>query len=222
MTQSIKRNKFCNLIKDIFFPVRCPYCQKVIDRNDYACNDCKNLFPQTSLKKYAAGGYLCSAPFPYNGIYAGAVKRFKFSNRAGYAKQLAFPIVQSILEIHGNTHFDIITCVPMHKTMLKQRRYNQAELLARECAEIMDIPYIDTLEKFKMNKAQHSIKAAEREKNVKGVYRAVDKNSLQGKNILIIDDIITTGHTLGECSRILVKNGCKDVKCAVLCSVVID
>ncbi len=222
MTQYINIKRVKAYLKDIFFPVRCPYCQCVIDRDEYACEKCKKQFPSASFKRYAIGGYFCAAAFPYNGIFATSVKRFKFSNRGGYAKQLAFPIVQSILEIHKSVHFDVITCVPMHKTMLKKRRYNQAELLARECAEIMNIPYADTLEKYKMNKAQHSIKAAEREKNVRGVYRANDRNFLQGKSVLIIDDIITTGHTLGECSRILMKSGCKSVACAVLCTVTVD
>lgn len=221
MTQYINIKRLKNNLKDILFPVRCPYCQCVIDKNEYACDKCKKLFPTVSFKRYSAGGYLCAAAFPYDGVFAASVKRFKFSNRGGYAKQLAFPIAQSILETHKISDFDVITCVPMHKTLLKKRRYNQAELLARECAEILNIPYADTLEKYKMNKAQHSIKAAEREKNVRGVYRALDRNFLQGKSVLIIDDIITTGHTLGECSRILMKSGCKYVACAVLCTVTV-
>lgn len=219
MTDFIK--KIRNIATDIIFPVRCPYCKKVIERTEYACIECKKQFPKTSFKRYAFGGYLCSSAFPYEGIFSKAVKRFKFGNCGSYAKQLAFPLVQSILEIHEIKNFDMITCVPMHKSSLKERGYNQAELLARECAEIMNIPYVDTLEKFKKNKAQHSIKARERADNVKGVYRIIDKQIVKDKNILIIDDIITTGHTLGECSKILMKSGCNYVSCAVLCTALI-
>ena len=131
-------------------------------------------------------------------------------------------LVQGILEIHYEnlSEFDLITCVPMHKDSLKKRGYNQAELLARECAEIMELPYADTLIKYKLAQAQHCIKANHRAKNVKGVYRIIDKELIKDKNILIIDDIITTGHTLGECARILTKNGCKSVSCAVVCSTI--
>lgn len=86
----------------------------------------------------------------------------------------------------------------------------------------MNIPYCDTLEKFKENLEQHSIKASERAKNVMGVYRIIDKELIKDKKILIIDDIITTGHTLGECAKILMKKGCKSVDCAVLCSVIMS
>lgn len=215
-------DKLKNSIKDILFPVRCPYCETVIHKTEYACEDCKKKFPSPAIIKYAVGGYKCTSPFPYDGIFKKAVKRFKFGNKGGYAKQLAFPIVQSILESYQGVDFDLITCVPMHKKRLAQRGYNQAELLAKECAKIMNIPYCDTLEKYKENREQHSIKASERAKNVKGVYRITDKELVNGKNILIIDDIITTGNTLGECAKILMKQGCKSVDCAVLCSVIMN
>lgn len=209
-------------VKDILFPVRCPYCETVILKTEYACENCKNQFPSPAIIRYAVGGYKCTSPFPYDGIFKKAVKKFKFSNKGGYAKQLAFPMVQSILESYQGVDFDLITCVPMHKKRLIERGYNQAELLAKGCAKIMNIPYFDTLEKFKENREQHSIKARERAKNVKGVYRIIDKELVTDKKILIIDDIITTGHTLGECAGILVKSGCNSVNCAVLCSVIMN
>lgn len=215
-------NKLNESIKDILFPVRCPYCESVISKTEYACEDCKKKFPSPAIIKYAVGGYKCTSPFPYDGIFKKAVKKFKFGNKGGYAKQLAFPMVHSILESYQGVNFDLITCVPMHKKRLRKRGYNQAELLARECAKIMNIPYCDTLEKFKENREQHSIKASERAKNVKGVYRIIDKELVCDKNILIIDDIITTGHTLGECAGTLIKSGCNSVNCAVLCSVIMN
>ena len=215
-------DKLKNSVKDILFPVRCPYCETIIHKTEYACEDCKKKFPSPAIIRYAVGGYKCTSPFPYDGIFKKAVKNFKFGNKGGYAKQLAFPMVQSILESYQGVNFDLITCVPMHKKRLIERGYNQAELLARECAKIMNIPYFDTLEKFKENREQHSIKASERAKNVKGVYRIIDKELVTDKKILIIDDIITTGNTLGECAGILVKNGCNSVNCAVLCSVIMN
>lgn len=220
MMDFIKNTK--NFILHILFPTRCPYCNSVINPEDYACEECKKKFPKTDIIKYAYGGYKCCSPFPYNDIFASAVKNFKFHNLGGNAKQLAFVMVQSIIQSYNISDFDIITCVPMHKRMIKQRGYNQAELLAKECAEILGIPFVQTLEKYKENTAQHSIKASLRADNVRGVYRLVNKNIAKGKNILIIDDIITTGHTLGECAKILTKGKCKSVNCAVLCSVVIS
>lgn len=214
-------SNFISFLKDSVFPVRCPYCGKVIERSEYACTECKNKFPQKSITCYAIGGHICVSAFPYEGIFANGVKRFKFNNNAYFAKQLSVVLVMSILEKYQDIKFDMITCVPMHKDILKERGYNQAELLAKECAEIMHIPYVSTLDKFRKNKAQHSIKASERADNVKGVYKVSDESVIKDKNILLIDDIITTGHTLGECARILLKNGCNSVSCATVCSVTI-
>ncbi len=217
MTDFIKN--IYQAVKDIIFTVKCPYCGKPMSRHDYACNDCKKNFPKNAYHVFAVGGYSCASPFPYKDSYAKAVKDFKFRNCASHAKQLSVMLVMSILEIFPDEKFDLITCVPMHKNGLKERGYNQAELLARECAEITGIPYIDTLDKHKENKKQHSIKAHERANNVKGVYKIRDKKLVKDKNILIIDDIITTGNTLGECARMLIINGCKNVSCATMCTV---
>lgn len=221
-TQYINCNKLKSYIKNLIFPARCPYCGKVISSDEYACKDCIEQFPKSYYKKYAAGGYCCVSPFPYSGIFSCGVKKFKFNKKKSYAKQFAVVMCQCISKSYCDCRFDIVTCVPMHKKMIRKRGYNQAELLARECSKILGIPYCDTLEKFKMNRPQHSVSARERENNVKGVFRIIDKNCVADKNILIIDDIITTGNTLGECAKVLTKCGCKIICCGALCSVEID
>ena len=208
-----------NIFSDVFYTVKCPYCRKVINKNEYACKDCAETFPEFTIVTFAVGGYRCISPLPYRDSFAKAVKQFKFRNQGVYAKQFSMLMSERILCNYRREKFDIITCVPMHKKALKVRRFNQAELLARQCAEILKIPYADTLEKIKENKAQHSIKGSERAQNVKGVYRVISKELIKGKNILIIDDIITTGNTLGECARMLKKSECKNICCATVCSV---
>ncbi len=216
MTDFIKKIK--NTVNNILFPVRCLYCGKVIDANEYACKNCKKQFPDELISGFAAGGYQCVSIFPYEGIFKKAILKFKFGNCGGYSKQLSFVIVQGVLNAYNTGEFDVVTCVPMHKKSLKARGYNQAELLAKDCAEFLHIPYADLLEKFKENKAQHTLKANKREANVRGVFRIIDESLVKNKNILIIDDIITTGHTLGECAKTLEKHGSKSVSCAAFCS----
>ena len=65
-------------VKDILFPVRCPYCEIVIHKTEYACESCKKQFPSPAIIKHAVGGYKCTSPFPYDGIFKKAVKNFKF------------------------------------------------------------------------------------------------------------------------------------------------
>ena len=215
MMKIVKR--FINFIYDIVFTVKCPYCRAVIPRREFACENCKKKFPKHYIKTYTVGEYTCVAPFVYKDIYAKAVKNFKFKSNGVFAKQLSVMMVSSINREYGNEKFDIITCVPMHKNSLKERRYNHSELLARECAEKMNIPFVQTLEKHKNNQAQHKIKASMRADNVRGVYRTIDKELVRNKNILLIDDIITTGNTLGECAKMLRLAGCKSIRCATFC-----
>ena len=201
-----------------FFPVRCPYCDIVIDPEGYACDECGKKTPELPVTTYIEGGYRCVAPFLYKDSFAEAVKRFKFNNRAQYAKALAFAVVTALGSSGTDLDFDFITCVPMHKEQRLNRGYNQSELLAKECAGLMRTKYIHSLEKYKQNKVQHTLPGIERRKNVKGVYRPLNKEKLKGKRVLIIDDIITTGSTLAECTKILSRCGCGDICCAVVCS----
>lgn len=102
--------------------------------------------------------------FPYDGIFRRAVLNFKFHNCGAYAELLSHEMVRSIKDVYRNREFDLVTCVPMHKDTLRERGYNQAELLAKECARLLGIEYADLLAKTKKNKTQHSIKAVERAK----------------------------------------------------------
>lgn len=216
MKRFIKRSWeiFC----DCIFTARCPYCEKVIEIGGYVCEKCKSGFPNNAITEYAVGGYKCACAFPYADQFKRAVTSFKFNNCGAYAKSFSIPLVKAINEVFPNESFDIITCVPMHKNAEIDRGYNQARLLARECAFRMNLKYGDLLEKYKENKPQHSLGVSERVKNVKGVYRMRKKADVKDKSILIIDDIITTGNTLGECARMLKKAGCREVYCAALCT----
>lgn len=154
-------------------------------------------------------------------LFASGVKNFKFHENPSYARQLAIPLANEIIAKYGVGCFDIITAVPMYYKNQRERGYNQSELLAKQCSEIMGIPYAELLEKHKANKAQHTLKGKERENNVHGVYRVADIELAADKNILIIDDIITTGNTLGECCKVLKKAGCKSISCATLCAAIV-
>ncbi len=106
--------------------------------------------------------------------------------------------------------YDIIIPVPISLKRKKERGYNQSDLIAKDLALELNIKYIkNALLKIKNNSAQSTLTAEEREKNVKDVYK-IKKNmihKLYEKNILLIDDIFTTGSTVNECSRVLKEAG---------------
>ena len=215
-------SKFKSAVAGIIFPCRCPYCHIVIRRDEYACKKCADKLPKIVYHRFAIGGAPCASPLPYLNEYANAVKRFKFSGKGYLAQAFSFLIAKAVRESYGEYSFDFITCVPMHQKDKTRRGYNQAELLARACAEIMGFPFEETLEKFKRTKPQHKINAKERIKNVRGAFRLLDSKSVKGKHVLLIDDIITTGNTLGECAKVLLQGKCRFVSCAVVCTTAVN
>lgn len=114
--------------------------------------------------------------------------------------------------------FDFVTCVPLSAKGRRKRGYNQAALLAKQTALHLHLPYKATLIKIRENTAQHSLPKAMRWENVQGVYAPRRKTLLNGKSVLLIDDIVTTGNTLRECAHVLEKSGAT-VWCATLASV---
>ncbi len=207
-------------LQTFLFPERCPFCGKVIDKKEIACNDCRSKFPEKYIECFTYGGYTCVSSFPYEGIFKKCILNMKFHSKPYYAKKMGIIMAEDIRNFYKGYSFDIITSVPLHRKRKRKRGYNQSELLAKEIAAELNIPYKEILFKQKDNAVQHTLSGEKRIKNVKGAYLLVDKSLVKDKNILIIDDIITTGCTLGECSKIIFKGKANLVSCGTFCRVV--
>ena len=137
---------------------------------------------------------------------------------AGYGELLARCAAE---ELGGR--FDTVTWVPVSKKREHERGYDQAYLLAKETARHWGIEPVRLLRKTRNNAAQSGLSsAAERRGNVLGVYEAENTDRIRGAKILLIDDILTTGATLGECVRVLREAGAADVVCATLARAVTE
>ena len=216
-----KPKKLKDRILAVLFPQRCIFCRAVIHADSDYCDKCAKKLPETYYVKHAVGGARCCSPFLYKDGYAAAVKRMKYGGKKNYARPLALFAAGAAAREYNLSSFDFVTCVPMHKRSFKKRHFNQAEELAKEFCAFTGLIYLDTLEKYKQNKPQHSMHRSARASNVKGVFRVLDKQAVRGRKILLVDDIITTGNTLGECARLLKKAGCAEVSCVTVCSTII-
>lgn len=214
----MNKNEFKVRALSLLFPRRCPFCRKTISAEENFCAACARQLPTAVYTRFAVGGVPCCAPLLYTENYAKAVRRMKFGKKKYYAHALALLMARAVSRIYQKEAFDLITFVPADKKSLRQRGFNQAEELAKELAVYINLPYISVLEKYKRNVPQHTLKRSERLKNVRGVFRVPKNYSLKNKNILLVDDIITTGNTLGECARMLKRAGCQSVSCAVVCT----
>lgn len=130
-----------------------------------------------------------------------ALLRFKFGMKVSYAKTFAAFIFTELSA--QNINPDIITYVPVHFLRRGSRGYDQCELLAHELSKITGAELKKLVKKTKHTKPLSTLSGAERKKSVKNVYKYIGKEDFSDKTILLLDDIITTGSTISEVSRIL-------------------
>jgi ComF family protein len=103
--------------------------------------------------------------------------------------------------------------VPLHPKRKSKRGFNQARVLAKELSKLKGLPLEDlVLRKMKNVPPQTSLERDERGKSVRGVYTVLKSEKIQGKTVLLVDDVYTTGSTLKECSRELLRAGAKEVR----------
>jgi len=207
--------KIFDALLDLLFPPRCPFCRKI--GKGGVCSSCEAKLPYTEkpLREGAPFGK-CAAPLYYEGAVREAILRFKFEGVSSMARDFA-PILARCVSEELAGEFDVVTWAPVSEKRLRSRGYDQAYLLARETARLWDTKPVRLLRKCGDNPAQSSLKdAAARRANVLGMYDAVDDAPLDGARVLLIDDILTTGSTLGECARVLKDAGAASVVCAAL------
>ncbi len=198
-------NSFLNLI----FPPRCEVCRQ--DSSDPLCHDC---LKEIKFMKPHLGIYSVAV---YDGTLRTAIKRFKFKKRKRLAQALGFLLVKYVSQIPGleMRELDLIIPVPLHEKRLKERGFNQAQMLAETLSHYYGIPVKNALTRTKNTTAQFDLAREERFANIKGAFKVVD-NSIHNKRILLFDDIYTTGATIMECSKALKAAGAKRIEVLTL------
>ena len=154
-------------------------------------------------------------------VYEGAPKKFVYRLKFGGRRYLAAFIAEAMVDRYLDCDFecDCVVAVPLSAKRKRKRGYNQAELIAEELSSRLKLPLIDgALVKTKENKSQAKLKRREREENVRGVYEVTAPEAFKGRRVLVVDDVMTTGATLGEVSRVLYKAKARSVEALTYCS----
>ena len=226
---------------DFLYPIRCPVCDDiVVPGGKSVCNSCKDiLVPLTSPLCYKCGRQIISASteycetctsynfsfdrafslWPYNNTVKNSLSRFKYKGRREFAGYYADKLYEHFGAVIYKLNITAIVPVPIHSKRLVSRGYNQAGLIAKILSDKLEIPYVsDYLVRSKNTTAQKNLDPVSRRKNLKNAFE-INKNSqyyrVQLRNVLLIDDIYTTGSTADACSAILKNNGTERVY--VLC-----
>lgn len=216
----MSRNNLLGAVLDLLFPPRCVFCRDILISGDVGiCSRCQNELPwivgQEAEQKLEFVS-LCVSPLWYQSDVRDSIRRYKFHDNSGYAKTYGRLLAQCITD-HLAGKYDLITWVPLSAKSLKKRGYDQSMLLAMATALELNEIAVETLRKTRNTDTQSSLKDdSARRANVLGAYDIIDPELVEGKQILLIDDVVTTGSTLSECARILLTVGAKDVVSAVL------
>lgn len=202
---------------DLLYPPKCAFCGKLLgsDETDL-CGKCRTELPEVGGSIKRGESYRqCWPVYEYEGVVADSIRRFKFRGMQQYAQVYGRLIAMTLLR--NQVEFDVLTWVPSSKKRRRKRGYEQTYLMAKSVAAELGCGCTQTLVRIKEKPPQYKIKsAAKRRANVMNVFQAVHPERFSGKRVLLIDDIITTGATLSECSKTLCFAGAAQVECATL------
>ncbi len=207
------------------YPKKCPGCGKFIHFSVDICPECdmyleriENLCLKCGCEKYECvcknniyRFSACVAAFRSGSTAKRIVYGFKMNNNLDAADFISDNMYKAVASNYANIKFDAVTSVPMELLASHKKGYNHSEVLADKIAKRLDIPYRVMLRK-NTHHIQHKLSRKDRFDKIKGVFSARGKYNLE--NVLLVDDIKTTGATLNECTRLLKFAGVKNVYCA--------
>ncbi len=227
-------NKVSNLL-DFFFPCLCPSCGQKVERETLFCSDCFSSlkfitppfcyicgrpFTIRDLSSHICGNCLRKKPFfkaaravfSYTEPVKKAIIQFKFQNNTDLASLFVKEILFHLKDFIEKIDPTLIIPVPLHLKRLRERGYNQCLLLAKKIAKVLDVPCdFKVLKKIKATPPQVGLSLAERYKNIKGSFAVIKPDYIKKKRIVLIDDVFTTGSTVNECAKVLMKAGAESV-----------
>lgn len=210
---------------DLIFPKRCVSC---LQFGAYICSRC---FSQI---EYIRGPVcpVCQRQAVGGGTHPGCRNRYRLDGLVVMCRYRG-PIRKAIVQVKYKWVYDlerifadliadnlwrfdlpknlVLVSVPLHSKRKKWRGFNQAETLARLLAKSLGMPFADILIRVIDTKTQVGLKRDERRKNVVGAFSIKEGTKVRGKTILLVDDVYTSGATMGECCRVLKKAGAKEV-----------
>ena len=218
---------FLSAFLDMLYPPRCVICDKPIHLPGY-CKRCEGKIKPNSEERCFSCGLSVkrceckrivyhfdgvTAPFYNKGYPQEAVYALKFSSRFSCVEPFAEEMAKTAVNTFGRENIDLISFVPANKKSLYSRGFNQSELFATHISKILGIPiHKKLLAKKEEVKTQHDLSTiVERFRNVRNSYYATER--IKGKNVLLVDDIKTTGASLDECARQLKFAGADKVFC---------
>ncbi len=175
------------------------------DSESQACTSCQEARPL--FHKATAYG-------SYDGGLRELIHLLKYDRVEPAANVLGKMLAEAVIKLEVAAPL-VVVPVPLYRSKRRQRGFNQAELIARNALRELALPRVelmtDVLERHRDTVSQIGLTRSQRNENIRGAFRVAHPNRVSGRDVLVVDDVLTTGTTASECARVLRKAGAKQV-----------
>ncbi len=219
---------FLTDILDFILPRFCASCNLKLYKNENViCSECTRQIKEVDdarikneYERKFAGSFIITDFFP---LYVfekdkplqEIIHQFKYNKKFLIGKFLGKNLGFALIEKIKQWNIDMIIPVPLHHLKKAERGYNQSLYIAKGISAVVKIKVDDRIIKRKrFTKSQTTLNLEEREQNIKDAFSLRSRTKIAGKNILLVDDVITTGSTIRECGRLLIENGASQIYAA--------
>lgn len=175
----------------------------------YLCPACADTMAGLAAGRADAQGFAAFAPYRYEGAPARIVQAYKYGGARWLHMFMAQAVMQAVCG--AKARIDCVCHVPLHAKKRRKRGFDQAELLARALAALLDKPYVRALRRDRNTSSQTRLSPLQRRDNVNGAFSALEP--VFGR-VLLVDDVLTTGATASACARVLTDAGAAGVTVA--------
>ncbi len=232
------------LVLDLLFPPLCLHCQTHISKQEkdaWLCHTCENhiliyttifcsvcgaRLPENKKVCHKSSSYLLAAATKYDGPIRSVIRQFKYYGWPSLSKKIGKYLEKYIKTSGFSAKNYIVVPIPLHAQKLKERGFNQAELLSVEIAKLLGLKINkEALMRTKKTSAQAELKdyaqdryyiVEKRKNNIAEAFRVENADQIAGKNLILVDDVFTSGATMNEAVRVLRSAGAKKIVAFVI------
>jgi ComF family protein len=231
---------------DIIFPPQCLACTEIINQpsdqvfcsaclekirfiTGSLCPICGLPFLDSPAESHICGNCLDTKPYftqaravaSFESIIMDTIHKFKYGRNISVGSALGSFMASFSFPDFDFCEYSLLLPVPLHIKRLRERGFNQSLLLAKEMGNKYKLPVnFSLLKRCNFTLTQTGLNKAERETNIKGAFIVTDKKKITGENVILIDDVYTTGSTINECAKVLFEAGTQKVAALTLSRVI--